>query len=454
VTSKHTNTLYSLSASLGRVAEAQWFRVCETVRRSSPSVGPLGEGKAYLEGNFLSQAPPDLPSETNIETINNFPPSNSSSGPLSPPGPYLPTSNTTNPVSTAPAPDSVRERGRERESVRGTTIKIPSTETLEKIADELRNSLALPAGLTITTKDKANSSQTSLVPIPQTALVLTSSPSQSVQSLVPTPATEESTSNILAPKTPTTQTREADPSTTRIAQLQANTVEALEQTPKSETPAPTATAELSVPSSPVKSLKSRKSNVTLPPRTPTPPTAPTTHAEALERIAESFQNPAPTSVPRTERPPSRPFQRVASPPTQGQPESVASPLQPQRADTLPLSQPVERINSPPVQIPAPGGVFRERGERERERPHSIAVANAIPFRDVQRPIPRSPPTQEQPLQSQEYDRAARTRSIDSTFVNGTGNGSSGGGHVANLRDRWNDRQVCFSFIHGRSNNMF
>ena len=102
-------------------------------------------------------------------------------------------------------------------------------------------------------------------------------------------------------------------------------------------------------------------------------------------------------------------------------------------------------------MPAPGGVFRERGERERERerPHSIAVANEIPYRDVQRPIPLSLPTQEQPLQSHEYDRAARTRSIDSTFTNGTGNGavSGGGNHVASLRDRWNDRQVGSFLVH-------
>ena len=102
-------------------------------------------------------------------------------------------------------------------------------------------------------------------------------------------------------------------------------------------------------------------------------------------------------------------------------------------------------------MPAPGGVFRGRGERERdrERPHSIAVANDIPYRDVQRPIPLSLPTQEQPPQSHEYDRAERTRSIDSTFANGMGPGgvSGGGSHVANLRDRWKDRQVGFSLVH-------
>ena len=329
---------------------------------------------------------------------------------------------------------------------------MPSTEMLERIADELRNSLALPAGLTIITKDKANGSQTSLVPISETAPVFTASPSQSVQFLGPTLATEESTSDIL---TPINQIQEAGPPTAITPQLQAKGMGPPEQKPPMpmpEIPAPTAAAEPSVPSSPVKSLKNRKSNSTPPLRIPTPPTAPQTHAEALERIAESFQNPAPSepaSLPRVERPPSRPFQRVTSPPTRRLPESVASPPQPQRTDTLPLSQPIERINSPPLQIPALGGVSRERGERERERPHSIAVANAIPYRDVQRPIPRSPPTQEQPLQSHEYNRAARTKSIDSTFSNETGTGglSGSGNQVANLRDRWNDRQVGFSSVH-------
>lgn len=441
------------------MAEAQWLRVCETVRRSSPSIGPLGEGKAYLEGNFLSQAPPDLPSDTNTDTINSLPPSNSSSAPLPPPSPSLPSLNTTpttNLASIASTPDLARERGRERESIRGTTIKIPSTEALEKITEDLRNSLALPAGLAIIVKDKANASQTSLVPIPESSPVLTPSPSQSVQSLLPTLTTEESSIDILAPKPPTNQTQAAVPSTVATPQLQAKAVEHPKQTPStptSEIPAPTAAAEPSVPSSPVKSLKSRKSNATPPLRDSTPPTAPKTHAEALERIAESFQSPAPSepaSLPRVERPPSRPFQRIASPPTRGLPESIASPPKPQRADSLPLSQPIERINTPPVQIPAPGGVFRERGERERERerPHSIAVANAIPYRDVQRPIPRSPPTQEQPLQPHEYDRDTRTRSIDSTFSNGAGIGGVSGGpsQVANLRDRWNDRQVGLSFV--------
>ena len=457
MTSKHTNTLYSLSASIGRVAEAQWFRVCETVRRSSPSVGPLGEGKAYLEGNFLSQTPPDLPSDTKTDTINSLPASKTSSAPLPPASPSTPTLNAipiTNSASIAPAPDSVRERGRERESVRGTTIKIPSTETLEKIADELRNSLGLPTGLAIITKDKANGSQTSLVPIPETAPVFMASPSQSVQSLGPTPTTEESTRDILTPKLPN-RTQEAEPPTAITPQLQAKAIEPLEQKPSTSTPdipAPTATTDPTVPSSPVKSLKNRQSNSTPPLRINTPPTAPKTHAEALERIAESFQNPAPSepaSLPRVERPPSRPFQRVTSPPTRGLPESVASPPQPQPTDTLPLSQPVKRINSPPLQMPVLGGVSRERGERERERPHSIAVANAIPYRDVQRPIPRSPPTQEQPLEPHEYDRAARTKSIDSTFSNGTGIGgvSGSGSYVSNLRDRWNDRQVGFSSVH-------
>jgi hypothetical protein len=389
--------------------------------------------------------------------MNSLPPSNSSSAPLPLPSPSFPTSNTTSITNLAfltSTPDLVRERGRERESARGTTIKIPSTEALEKITEDLRNSLYLPTGLTIIPKDKTNASQTSLIPIPETAPVPTSSPSQSVQSLLPTLTTEESISDILAPKPPANQTQGAVPSTATTPQLQAKAIEPPKQkppTPTSEIPAPTAAAE---PSSPVKSLKSRKSNATPPLRTSSPPTAPKTHAEALERIAESFQSPAPsesTSLPRVERPPSRPFQRVASPPTRGLPESVVSPPKPQRADSLPLSQPLERIITPPVQMPAPGGVFRERGERERERerPHSIAVANAIPYRDVQRPIPRSPPTQEQPLQPHEYDRATRTRSIDSTFTNGAGIGGVSGGasQVANLRDRWNDRQVGFSFVH-------
>ncbi|KAI1786752.1 hypothetical protein LXA43DRAFT_753753 [Ganoderma leucocontextum] len=61
VTRKHTSAVYSLAASLSRVADAEWMRGCETVRRFSPTIGQLGQWRALCEGGWGGAAPPDLP---------------------------------------------------------------------------------------------------------------------------------------------------------------------------------------------------------------------------------------------------------------------------------------------------------------------------------------------------------------------------------------------------------
>lgn len=53
--------MYNLAASLSRVADAEWMRGCETVRRFSPTVGQLGQWKALCEGGWGGAIPPDLP---------------------------------------------------------------------------------------------------------------------------------------------------------------------------------------------------------------------------------------------------------------------------------------------------------------------------------------------------------------------------------------------------------
>lgn len=50
VTQRHEATLFSLAACLSRVADAEWLRVCEGVRRVSPNIGQVGEWRVLCEG--------------------------------------------------------------------------------------------------------------------------------------------------------------------------------------------------------------------------------------------------------------------------------------------------------------------------------------------------------------------------------------------------------------------
>jgi hypothetical protein len=61
VTQRHTVTTYNVASCLARVADAEWLRYCEGVRRFGPAVGKLGEWKALCEGGWTGPVPPDLP---------------------------------------------------------------------------------------------------------------------------------------------------------------------------------------------------------------------------------------------------------------------------------------------------------------------------------------------------------------------------------------------------------
>ena len=67
--------MYNLAASFSRVADAEWMRGCESVRRFSPTVGQLGQWKALCEGGWNGAIPPDLPDGNAVD------PSESSSHP-------------------------------------------------------------------------------------------------------------------------------------------------------------------------------------------------------------------------------------------------------------------------------------------------------------------------------------------------------------------------------------
>lgn len=61
VTKRHTETLYSLASSLSRVADGEWLRTCEGVRRFGPTIGQLGQWRSLCEGGWTGPVPQDLP---------------------------------------------------------------------------------------------------------------------------------------------------------------------------------------------------------------------------------------------------------------------------------------------------------------------------------------------------------------------------------------------------------
>jgi hypothetical protein len=60
-TQRHTTALSGLAAGLSRLAEAEWVRACEQVRRSAPSIGTVGEWRVLCEGGWTNPIPGDLP---------------------------------------------------------------------------------------------------------------------------------------------------------------------------------------------------------------------------------------------------------------------------------------------------------------------------------------------------------------------------------------------------------
>ncbi|KAJ3808890.1 hypothetical protein F5876DRAFT_45111 [Lentinula aff. lateritia] len=60
VTERHTATTFNVAASVSRLADAEWLRSCESVRRFAPSVGKLTEWRTYCEGGWTGPIPTDL----------------------------------------------------------------------------------------------------------------------------------------------------------------------------------------------------------------------------------------------------------------------------------------------------------------------------------------------------------------------------------------------------------
>ncbi|KAI0654648.1 hypothetical protein C8Q70DRAFT_1058242 [Cubamyces menziesii] len=117
VTEKHSSTMYNLAASFSRVADAEWIRGCESVRRFSPTIGPLGQWRALCEGGWSGALPSDLPNEQHKGS-----PSGSGSRDLEPVQPVNSHRELTLPPSDRPAPQySSRDASEQEPSSRAVT---------------------------------------------------------------------------------------------------------------------------------------------------------------------------------------------------------------------------------------------------------------------------------------------------------------------------------------------
>lgn len=61
ISQKNSAVTFQVAATLSRVAEAEWLRTAEGLRRVSPLIGQLGESKAFCEGGWTGPVPGDLP---------------------------------------------------------------------------------------------------------------------------------------------------------------------------------------------------------------------------------------------------------------------------------------------------------------------------------------------------------------------------------------------------------
>ncbi|KAG6862570.1 hypothetical protein C0995_000118 [Termitomyces sp. Mi166 len=60
VTQRHAATISSAAVCLSKIADAEWLKTCEGVRRHSSMIGQLGEWRAFCEGGWQGPVPPYL----------------------------------------------------------------------------------------------------------------------------------------------------------------------------------------------------------------------------------------------------------------------------------------------------------------------------------------------------------------------------------------------------------
>lgn len=61
VAQKHATVACSVSSTLAKIADAEWARCCESVRKSSPQIGSLGEWRSFCDSGWMGKVPDDLP---------------------------------------------------------------------------------------------------------------------------------------------------------------------------------------------------------------------------------------------------------------------------------------------------------------------------------------------------------------------------------------------------------
>jgi len=72
VAQKHASTVFCVAGCLARIADAEWVRTCESMRRFAPTIGPLGEWRALCEGSWSGPLPDDLPDTPDTPSAHSY----------------------------------------------------------------------------------------------------------------------------------------------------------------------------------------------------------------------------------------------------------------------------------------------------------------------------------------------------------------------------------------------
>lgn len=72
VNQRNISITYAVAACLSRVADAEWLRSIEDVRRFSPLVGQLGEWRSLCEGGWMGALPGNLPDLNSGEKVQQY----------------------------------------------------------------------------------------------------------------------------------------------------------------------------------------------------------------------------------------------------------------------------------------------------------------------------------------------------------------------------------------------
>lgn len=132
VTQRHTLTTYNVAACLSRIADAEWLRVCEGIRRISPTVGPLGEWRSYCEGGWNGATSLELPDVAPPQSDNPAPTNDEPAQSYSNPSPDVARIEKSRSPNSEPSPVllSSNERGRDQPPLNHETTRSEATGTM------------------------------------------------------------------------------------------------------------------------------------------------------------------------------------------------------------------------------------------------------------------------------------------------------------------------------------